>query len=270
MKDVYLINKNLPNRDKISVTPTDVVFSWRQAQTMTREEFKASFRKMWDEKDLLMGNNAINELYQIFDGKGSRKKALVIYNAPHSCRYFETAGPGYRAKERFFAYQIIADRFPDRVANVMLNWTAGYEDEDDENVLLSNDGKIDAAFAACNNKSIGFDLANSPFGDCFFDVFSNEGIDKEKMKDVYHGFIFYTPVQDWVLSFGVPNLYKLDCIDELVRREEIFNNKFIDKDKLDEHKKWAVRYYTKIRTFPVTMTGSKTRIHEQIERYYRP
>ncbi len=280
LKDVYLVNKNLPTDQKISVTPTDMSFSWRHAQTMTGEECQASVHKMWDEKDLIMGINAVNELYRIFDGKDSRKKALIIYNTPHSCRYFETNDSEYRlrekhgirAKERFFAYQIIADRFPGRVANVMLNWTAGDDigsTEDKPKIRLSNDGKIDAAFAACNQKSIGFDLANSPFGDYLFDVLSDEGIPKEKLKDIYHGFIFYKPVEEWVLSFGVPNLNKLDCIDELIRREEIFMNRSIDKDKLEEHKKWAVRYYTTIRTFPVTMNGDNSYIHEQIEKYYK-
>jgi len=251
MKDVYLINKNLSDKDKISVTPTEMPFSWKQTQSMTGEEFKKTVHKMWEHKDLIMGNNAINELYKIFNGKDLRKKVLIIYNTPHSCLYFENKHP-------FFAYQIIADRFPGRVANVMLNWSAGYDNED--NITLSNNGKIDAAFAACNNKSIGFDLVSSPFGDCFFDVIGS-AVHGEKMKDVYHGFIFYKPVLEWVLSIGVPNLDKLDCKDELMRRRNIFNN-----TTKDENKNALLRYYSTVRSFPPT--ENIKHIYEQIGRYY--
>ena len=254
MKDVYLVNKNLPDKEKISVTPTEMPFSWEQAKTITAEEFETTVLEIWKKyKDLIMGNNAINELYKIFSGNDSRKKALIIYNTPHSCRYFAKD----RQSDRFFAYQIIADRFPERVANVAFNWAT--ESEDGDSIFLSNGGKLDAAFAACGNKSIGFDLANSPFGDCIFDRIL--ATDEVKMKDVYHGFIFYKPVFEWVNSIGVPNLDKIDCKDELARRDQVFGNRNnVDKDDV-------FMYYSKIRTIPV---DNKHFINEQTNRYYKP
>lgn len=253
MKDVYLINKNLSAREKISVTPTEMPFSWEQAKTMTAEEFKVTALEMWKHKDLIMGNNAINELYRIFNGNDSRKKVLIIYNTPHSCRYFEN-----QEQYPYFAYQIIADRFPERVANVVLNWAV--VSNEDDNIFLSNSGKLDAAFATCGNKSIGFDLVNSPFGDCVFDYATPHSTNDVKMKDVYHGFIFYKPIYEWVCSIGVPNLDKIDCKDELARRTKIFSNTE-DVDKNDEF-----QYYSKIRTFSEI---DEKRFYELIDQYYK-
>jgi hypothetical protein len=212
---------------------------------------------MWKHKDLIMGNNAINELYKIFNGNDSRKKALIIYNMPHSCRYFAN-----RKNMPFFACQIIADRFPGKVANVALNWTA--ISNDGETILLSNDGKLDAAFTACRNKSIGFDMANSPFGDYIFDFGEAMATDEVKMKDVYHGFIFYKPVLEWVNSIGVPHLDQLDCKDELARRSQVFGN----KSKVDKEEVFT--YYSKVRSFPMSLFFDEKQFNEQISKYYTP
>jgi hypothetical protein len=251
-------SKNLPDIEKISVTPTEMPFSWKQVQTMTAKEFETTVLEMWKHKDLIMGNNAINELYRIFDGADLRKKALIIYNMPHSCRYFK-----YSEKYPFFAYQIIADRFPGRVANVMLNW-AVFSDADDGYYYLSNGGKLDAAFAACDYKSIGFDLTNSPFEELVYDIDREVPLDnKVKMKDVYHGFIFYKPVFEWVIGIGVPNLDKIDCKDEIARRTRVYENtKKVNKN--DEF-----RYYSKIRTFPMTIEFEKKQYDEQINHYFK-
>ena len=255
MKDVYLVNKSLSLTEKISVTPTEMPFSWEQAKTMTAEEFEKSVYEMWKHKDLIMGNNAINELYRIFNGPSLRKKALIIYNTPHSCRYFE-----YSEKYPFFAYQIIADRFPGRVANVALNWATMSSNDD---YILSNNGKLDAVFAAYEYKQIGFDLANSPFGDLVFDFSDAASISKVKMKDVYHGFIYYKPILEWVISIGIPNLDKIDCKDELARRVKIFDNKrYVNKNN-------EFAYYSRVRSFPMTMFFNEKQFYEQIGLYYQ-
>ena len=267
MKDVYLVNKNLPAEKKISVIPTEFPFSWRQAKTMTGDEFNTTVLDMWKYKDLIMANNAINELYKIFDGNSSRKKVLIIYNTPHSCRYFENNDIRYP----YFAYQIIADRFPGRVANVMLNWAVVSNEEG--YTSLSNDGKIDAAFAANGYKSIGFDLANTPFGDLLFDIENSLLISEIKMKDIYHGFIFYKPVLEWVIGIGVPNLDKIDDVkNELVRRAQVFDNmkgirKIIHRTFFKNNE---FRYYSTVRTFPMSVEFSEKKYNEQISRYYKP
>ena len=257
LKDVYLVNKNLPAKEKISVTPTEFPFSWEQAKTMTAEEYKTTVQNgMWRQKDLIMGNNAINELYKIFNGNNSRKKALIIWNMPHSCRYFANQN-----NQPFFAYQIIADRFPGRVANVTLNNAKVSERE--RTVFLSNDGKLDAAFAACGNKYIGFDLANSPFGDCIYDFGHVVATDAVKMKDVSHGFIFYKSILEWENAIGVPDLDKIDIKDELARRTQVyFNRDNVDKD--------AVLKTYSVRNIPMSFLFNENQFSEQASKYYKP
>jgi len=266
LKDVYLVNKNLPTEKKISVTPTEMPFSWKQTEAMTGEEFEITVLEMWKKhKDLIMGMNAINELYRIFNGSALRKKALIIYNTPHSCQYFENQDDRYP----YFAYQIIADRFPGRVANVMLNWAVVSNEEG--YTSLSNDGKIDAAFAANGYKSIGFDLANSPFGDLLFDIENSLLISEIKMKDIYHGFIFYKPVHEWIMGIGVPNLDKIDCKDELLRRTQIFDNtKRIRGIRRIIMRHLEFKYYSNVRSFPMPVEFSEKKYNEQINLYYKP
>lgn len=176
---VYRINKRLPTEKKLHISCTDVPFSWHQTEGLTHEQFQ-DFLHIWDYKDIVMGNNALTELYKLFDGPDPRKKALIIFNSPHS---FLT-GPNSRPAP--YAGQIIAERFPGRVANVAINWAKrrnGYRG-------LTQNGKWDAAFAACGNKSIGFDLAGTPFGEDRFDL--RPGFFKKRLeyKEVYTGFIF--------------------------------------------------------------------------------
>ena len=255
LKNVYLVNKNLPAKEKISVTPTEFPFSWEQAKTMTAEEYRTTVHNgMWRQKDLIMGNNAINELYKIFNGNNSRKKALIIWNMPHSCRHFANQN-----NQPFFAYQIVADRFPGRVANVTLNNVKVSERE--RTISLSNGGKLDAAFAACGNKSIGFDLGNSPFGDCIYDFGHIMATDEVKMKDVYHGFIFYKPLLEWELGVGVPDLDKIDIKDELARRTQVYSNRDVDKD--------AVLMSYSIRNIPISFFFDEKRFNEQTSKYYK-
>ena len=257
LKDIYLVNKNLPVKEKISVTPTEISFSWEQAKTMTAEEYRTTvLNGMWKQKDLIIASNAINELYKIFNGNNSRKKALIIWNMPHSCRYFTNQN-----NKPFFAYQIIADRFPGRIANVVLNNAKVLERE--QTILLSNSGKLDAAFAACGNKSIGFDLTNSPFGDCIHDFGHIIATDEVKMKDVYHGFIFYRPILEWENGIGVPNLDKIDIKDELVRRTQVYSNRDnVDKD--------AVLKSYSFRNIPMSFLFNEKQFSEQTSKYYKP
>jgi hypothetical protein len=272
MKDIYLVNKNLPTEKKINVTPTEFPFSWKQAQTMTTEEFETTIHKIWKPyKDVLLANNAINELYKIFNGNEPRKKALIIYNTPHSCRFYENTADRFQV----FAYQIIADRFPGRVANVMLNWASIVGDE----YTLSNDGKIDAAFATCDYKSIGFDLANSPFENFLYDVNMPPSTNKVKMKDVFHGFIYYKPIYEWVYGVGVPNLEKVEgAREELARRSQVFRNENIPDEEWEEYKDDVFWYYSTVRFFPefareeyykIEPLSNPKHFYEQISKYYK-
>jgi len=257
LKDVYHVNRTLTEDKKLKVHPTEIPFSWRQAQTITSEEYDKTVNYLWEYKDIIMGNNAITELYRIFDGSDQRKKALIIYNAPHSCRY-------YKVKEKYdnFAAQLIIDRFPGRVANIALNWATvsnnGYKS-------LSNSGKIDAAFAACGNKSIGFNLAESPIGKYLFDTGFIEPADSIRFQDVFNGFIFYKPIKEWVLGIGMPYMNKINRQDELARRWNIFHE---ENDTSEEYKEKIFNYLYPVRNIPMTHVFDEKNIDSQISQYY--
>jgi hypothetical protein len=271
-RDIYNINKKLPANKKINVYPTDVQYSWKLNDNHPIEQLK-SFYELLSYRDLIMGNNAADALYKIFSS--SRKKALIIYNTPHSCKYYKSTD------WKFFAYQVIADRFPGKVANVALNWAAanGYNEP---YTGLSNDGKWDAAFAACDNKSIGFDLSGTIFGDDNFDFMFHVDYDEpHTFKDVYHGFIFYKPASEWIISRGIPIFCNLDneyVKDEIARRflitrggaDEIINAEELKNAATEELKEQLYEYLINLNVSKIFEGESLEMINKQIERYYKP
>ena len=260
LNDVYRVNKNLPTDKKLNVYPTDVQFSWEQNKNITADEFRL-FLNTLEYRDLVMGNNAADALLNIFSGSG--KKALVIYNWWHSFRFHENT------EAKHSGYQVIADRFPGQVVNVALNW-AILEKFNGIYTGLTNNGKWDAAFAACGNKSIGFDLAGTIFGDDTFDLFDHAFADKHTYKDVYHGFIFYKPASEWISASGVPIFRHLDesyVKNELVRRLQVFQN---NPNITEEFKEMLYDYAIGLSIVNIFEGESLEMIKNLIEMYHKP
>jgi hypothetical protein len=64
-------------------------------------------------------------------------------------------------------------------------------------------GKWDRAFEISGNPDVGFDFANSPFGQDQFE--GNFGISKElDFKDVFTGYIFYKPLEQHIKKNNFP------------------------------------------------------------------
>lgn len=253
---VYRINKHLPATKKLHISFADIPFSWKQTEGLTHEQFQ-DFQHIWDYKDIVMGNNALTEIYKLFDGSGLRKKVLIIFNSPHSFSLLNHS-----------AGQIIMERFPGRVANVAINWAKrrnGYRG-------LTQNGKWDAAFAACGNKSIGFNLAQSPFGEDRFDLRPGYFKKRLKYKEVYTGFIFYKPVEEWVFGIGIPNMIDSCFVDELTRRDsEIWGGETASSS---EEKLEIYDYYARIRSFQISDLPDQVsfieKINRQIRKHYKP
>jgi hypothetical protein len=120
---------------------------------------------------------------------------------------------------------------------------------------LIADGKWDAAFHFLKNPEVGFDMEGSPLGDDLFDHYAPPAL-TTCYKNVYTGFIFYRPIEDWAPVVGIPNIVTVDFHEELMRRLRIesidgdldvmyYNNKrtidIIDKsDLIQNFKKWKV------------------------------
>ena len=245
LNSIYRINKDLPQSDKISLHLTDVPFDWNECQDfITRKEFFQKIRSS-NNRDIIMGFNIIKGFDQILqDNKEQRKKALVILNRPHSYQNYicthRTKGELYPLNS---AASYVFDYYPNNVANIMINWCK-LQDND----YYIADGKWDAAFHFLGNKSVGFDMINSPFGDDLFDHYVKPIVDNTQYKNIFTGFIFYLPVQDWVLSVGIPDIITEDFHIELMRREHICSI-------VEERKKWSLKsiisYFNDRRTFQI-------------------
>lgn len=254
LQNIYETNRGLPPQRKIKVTFTDVSFSWDQTQNYTHDDYRI-FVEEWAGKyrDAIMANNAISSLYEIFDGPSERKKALIIYNRPHSYQHYERSETNY-----MWAARYIFERFPGRVANVMINWLeSGRENPED---MLIHKGKWDAAFAVCKNKSIGFDFAGSPFGRDYFDMYTTP-TRETAYKDVYTGFIFYKPIEEWVLSIGHNGFIDNEFWPEYLRREIINYGKEEDQNS-------AEKYANDVRIFPRFSPEEMESIRQRIAVYF--
>jgi hypothetical protein len=122
--------------------------------------------------------------------------------------------------------------FPGKTANVMLNsirilaatdtsmsWTA------------MQDGKWDAAFALAGNPDAGFDFKGSPFGSDNFDYFPYKH--DYTYNDIFTGFVFYKPLEDHVMQYGIPGIFDEAFKKEFTKRHRIKNEK-ITREEIDE------------------------------------
>ncbi len=233
-RDLYNINKNLPPDKRIDIHYTGRAFHWPSTGEMTREDYK-NYRKYsgGGKYDIILAENAVNAYCKILDGPDPRKKVFIIYNRPHSYREYDIWEDG-KPSSTGGAAQLIAYRFPGKMANVMLNWSdishipeeyaIKYDIPENYVYIPYQKGKWDAAFAVCGDKSIGFDFAGTPFGEDDFDTYDPPR-NKTTYADIYNGFIFYLPQTDWVASGGYKDLMDPEFEEEYRRRIAIFSDR---------------------------------------------
>ena len=268
MTSVYNVNAGLPDEKKLNMVFNDISFSWYDCpDEQTYREFD---KFAYNFREEIMANNAITELYKLFRSNSPRKKALIIYNCPHSCKYYD------QEEHRSMAAQYIFDRFPGRVANVMLNWKKLI---DEKNNFLIQEGKWDAAFYLSGNKPVAFDFVGSPFGDDLLDYYAKP-LTETRYKDIYTGFIFYKPIYEWVgaIAYRKPILTER-FKKEAIRRESIFGAIYYRSDttlyrmpnKSEEDKQliWekTTRYYNTFRIFPIFKEQQQQNIMKWMNKY---
>jgi hypothetical protein len=101
-------------------------------------------------------------------------------------------------------------------------------------IKLVAGGKWDAAFKIAGNKNLGFDLKGTPFGETKFDMYNFGGRDYKTVnfEDIFDGFIFYKPVENFELAVGIPNLFNDSLfVEEFYRRKAIEENTTIEVAK---------------------------------------
>lgn len=214
LHSLYRINLNIEPEQKIKISMLDVPFSWNDSTINSHSEYWEFFYRVIPDRDSIMGQHAIDYM-QIT----RHNKALIILNSPHSYQRYENK------YNRQFAAEYIFQAFPDRVANVMINWCLLSPSDKDKRDELIAKGVWDAAFSVYGYKSIGFDFADSPFGnDEFYDM--SKPLRAIRYKDVYTGFIYYKPPYEWVGSFGTPGI-----MDEEFRTNTKEEDKFSNQNQ---------------------------------------
>jgi hypothetical protein len=214
-KTVYSINNVLPDRNKINWYFTDLPMNW---ETATHETYIKNYTT--PDRDSLMAVQIIGNYSNVLP-KQKRQKALVIMNTYHG---YGLAPNGKNYFGGTAAY--IMKALPGKVCNVMMNtismkylWA----------FVPVVDGKWDAAFELAGDPAAGFNFAGSPFGDDHFDAryLQIKGLD---YKDVFTGFIFYTPLNKQFCRDGFPFEFE-NAEDELIKRGACVNQQYIGNIK---------------------------------------
>jgi len=230
LNSIYNINKNLPDSKKITLYPIDVEYDW--SKTKTQQDRERIYARIYNGeiRDSIMAENFSQNYNRILSREGKQGKALVILNGRHAPQVNES-------KKRTAAY--IFEKYPKQVANIMINWV---DITKSGNEYLLGEGKWDASFRYLGNPSVGFDFANSPFGEDLFTITADL---KEKIqyKDAFTGFIFYKPIEEWVNVIGIPNIIDDEFLPELKRRM------FLNKDESDVES--TANYYNSKRVVAV-------------------
>jgi hypothetical protein len=199
-KKLYLLNKGLPDSQKINMYYSDMPFSW---DGMTPEKYK-TYKDALPERDKIMANQIIKKFKEIQKSDEPGKKALVIMNYRHAFNDFQFAD-GTKAGN---VGKYLFEEFPGKVANVMFNSVALLPGTTDNNAVDApiQGGKWDAAFEVTGNRDVGFNFEGSPFGNDYFDYFTFRKHNL-KYKDVFNGYIFYKPLREHKLVIGIPGFF---------------------------------------------------------------
>lgn len=214
LKLIYQNNRMRPLSHALDITFLNPAWKWSSPNATTSNEFETMYASTDRQNyDVIMAENAINALYRFFESP--RKKTLIILNVPHhlkACEYWPHT-----------TTSCIMARFPGRVATVKLNNFITRSDSTGIELLPVANGRWDAAFAAMDNRPVGFDLQDSPFGRDGFDGYDQRPKIREKItyQDMFDGYIFYNPVEKMYNMSGIPGLVDAPFIPELLRRYEL-------------------------------------------------
>ncbi|MCL5280163.1 MAG: hypothetical protein M1376_09680 [Planctomycetes bacterium] len=218
LQKIAQLNRTLPKESRVHIWPCDVESDWSK---ITKDNYR-QIEQQLGQRDKIMADNFIVRFNEIQKSSGTRKKALVIMNYRHAFPHFRLERGGkVKNIENMTGFLLAA--YPGRVANVMINSTGlilGGRDNPAGVTAIQN-GKWDAAFIVAGNPGLGFDFKGSPFGGDPFDYFPFPIPVGYTYQDVFTGFIFYKPLDEHRMSFGVPDLLDPAFTTELVRRCQI-------------------------------------------------
>ncbi len=254
---LYKINKNLPKNKKISLGLLDMEFTWNDEMTVEkyRHFIKVDMNKEFATREKIMADNFL-KFYPKQKVKNNHKKALVITSREYAGKY-DVQCRGNRVKRQA---SFIKDIYGDKVKTVAMNWYKWMPLNWQTQILpnktngLSANGKFDAAFELTNCNPMGFNLADSPFGDDEYDYPYDNNL---KWQDVFDGFIFHEPYYNIIGKAGFPTKITTKQSKEYIKRIIIYDKAYNDKKeaRLLKWFGWIYKYilkkeYRNERTFP--------------------
>lgn len=217
LKTVNQYNKTNADSAGINWYFTDLPVDWR---TATNATFLQSYKN--PARDSFMAATVVNKYNNIIS-KQPRHKAIVIMNTRHGY-----GQPTNKEKAALFskyndATSLMMQKLPGKVANVLINTVSlkyGYF------FVPVQNGKWETAFEIAGNPNAGFDFADSPFGNDNFDLafFNSRAV---TYKDVFTGFVFYTPLNKHIKKDGFPFEFT-DFEDTILKRAAV-----VDKSQVE-------------------------------------
>ena len=211
------LNRSLAKDLRVHLYPCDMDSDWT---SITKEAYRALCQQL-GQRDRVMANH-VSEKFNEIRRSGGRAKALVIMNYRHAFPHLLLQqGGNSKTVENMTGFLLAA--YPGKVANVMINNFRIMPGSTDNQAVLSaiQEGKWDAAFAVSGNPSLGFSFRGSPFGDDEFDYFAVPFSLGKKYQDIFTGYVFYKPLDEHRLTFGIPGLLDASFADEMRRRGQI-------------------------------------------------
>lgn len=247
ISSIFDINQGKNSKEKIKLFPLDVSFSWDAIKCS--EQLKMFFELMQFNtinRNYVMGENFVSAFESIKKISPDNRKALVILNTYHG---YTRIPKHLTLPSKPYIYstaQYIFKTYPYITTNILIN---GYIFHPEP--ALVADGIWDAAFKINGNKNIAFTFKGTPFGSTQFDMYLfGRGYDKtSKFEDIFDGFIFCYPVEDFEIATGIPNIFTDDYSEMYYQRsameygitiEEAKRSKEIN-ESLDEVNKLKIK-----------------------------
>ncbi len=237
LSEIYDINKSRKPEEKILFFPLDVEFNWSEFTCPQQYElFDRYLNDSTVNRNEIMGSNFV-KFYETSKRKNPNKtKALVIENTYHGYIRLPKYLPNPTQPIGETAGSYIYKTYPKTTTNIYINYlkTAnGFKD-------LANNGIFDASFDYTKIDNVGFDFKNSPFGKTKFDLYNFGGSDYEEVnyQFIFDGMIFYKPLSQLNLVYGIPNICTKEFEDDFYKRVALTEN-----ISIEESKKQNIEFY---------------------------
>jgi len=235
IKSIYEINQQRNPDEKVFLYPLDIIFSWDSIQC--NEQYKMFMEMMEPQNNLppVINRNEIMAMYFIRAYNNAKylnpykRKALVIMNTYHGYTRIPQYLPNPTEPYTYSTAAYIYKTYPTITKGILINFYPT-----SNTIKLVAGGKWDASFKIAGNKNLGFDLKGTPFGETKFDMYNFGGRDYKTVnfEDIFDGFIFYKPVENFELAVGIPNLFNDSLfVEEFYRRKAIEENTTIEVAK---------------------------------------